>query len=129
LVWIADNPTRRFIFNIPAWALGAFLLGLQLLSMLAARAWAPMLSLLLALFLVAVAARRHGLLSSLNFIPGGGTPRRTTRRRPTSAKPTSSRKQKRQVSDEERMDQLLDKIGAQGLHSLTKSERAELEKL
>lgn len=130
LIWIADNPTRRFFFNIPAWALGAFLLGLQLLSMVASRAWGPLLSLLLSLFLIAVAARRHGLLSDLRFIPGGASPRRTPNRARTrnASKPTSRRAQKG-ISDEDRIDQLLDKIGAQGLHSLTKGERAELEKL
>ncbi|NLE97988.1 MAG: rhomboid family intramembrane serine protease [Propionibacterium sp.] len=132
LIWIADNPTRRFILNIPAWALGAFLLGLQVLTMVATRQWGPLVTLVLALFFVAVAARRHGLLSSLTFIPGGGSGGSPSKARAKAkAKPSAraQRQQQRHMSDEDRIDQLLDKISAQGIHSLTKAERAELEKL
>ncbi|WP_431977937.1 DUF6576 domain-containing protein [Propioniciclava coleopterorum] len=35
----------------------------------------------------------------------------------------------RRASDAERIDELLEKIGTQGLHSLSPAERRELEKL
>ncbi|GAB3817253.1 hypothetical protein GCM10028820_17890 [Tessaracoccus terricola] len=125
LLWIAEYPTRRFFFNIPAWVIGAVLLGLQVLQMLAARAWGGLFSLLIALVIVAVAAKRIGLLGSYSWIPGKEHQSRPRTRRHH----TPTRTEKRQASDEERLDDLLGKISAQGIHSLTKSERAELEKL
>lgn len=125
LLWIAEYPTRRFFFNIPAWVIGAVLLGLQVLQMIAARAWGGLFSLLIALVIVAMAAKRVGLLSAHSWVPGKEhhrTQRRTRHRAP-------SRTEKRHASDEERLDDLLGKISAQGIHSLSKSERAELEKL
>ncbi|TRY18721.1 hypothetical protein FOJ82_06290 [Tessaracoccus rhinocerotis] len=125
LLWIAEYPTRRFFFNIPAWVIGAVLLGLQVLQMLAARAWGGLFSLLIALVIVALAAKRVGLLGTYSWIPG--SQQRTRRRRTRHRAPT--RTEKRHTSDEQRLDDLLGKISANGLHSLTKSERAELEKL
>lgn len=129
LVWIAEYPQRRFLFNIPAWIFGAVLVALQVLPLLAAGQFGSLLSFLLSLVLIAVVARRVGLLGELAWIPGRGRPRAS---RPAPA-PKPSRAQQRQtrrrVSDDERMDELLGKISAQGIHALSKSERAELEKL
>lgn len=125
LLWIAEYPTRKFFFGIPAWGVGAFFVGLQVLMMLAAQNWGGLLAMLLGFVLVALAARRLGLLSAYPWLPGGRT--RRTRVRPRPGRP--SKQQQRKVSDEERMDQLLAKISAEGIHSLTKKERAELEQL
>ncbi|MCC2593551.1 hypothetical protein LKO27_09035 [Tessaracoccus sp. OS52] len=127
LLWIAEYPTRRFLFNIPAWVIGAVLLGVQILQLIAGRAWGSLFSLLIALFLVAVAARGLGLLGAYGWIPGrrrrsGGSSTRPSHRAP-------SRAHRRHTSDEERLDDLLGKISAHGMDSLTRSERAELEKL
>lgn len=133
LVWIAEYPHRRFFFNIPAWVFGAVILALQVLPLLAAAQFGALLSLLVSLFLVAVVARRVGLLGEHGWIPGG---RRTARpaappRAPAAPRMprAAARETKRRASDEERMDDLLEKISAQGIHALTKAERAELEKL
>ena len=126
LLWIAEYPTRRFIFNIPAWVLGAFFVGLQVFAFVAVRAWGSLLSLLLSLALVALAAKRAGLLAGYRWIPGRPAEDRPRAPRP---KPAERREHRRRESDEERMDALLGKISAEGLHSLTKAERAELEKL
>lgn len=128
LLWIAEWPTRRFFFNIPAWVLGLVFLALQILPLLAFGAWGSLLGFLLSLFFIAMAARGAGLLASYSWIPG--RPRQTTRR--TTSKRSSRTQQRhtqRRATDEERIDQLLDKINAEGIHSLTRSERAELEKL
>ncbi len=127
LLWIAEYPTRRFLFNIPAWVFGIVLLGLEVLSMLGARSISGLFSLLLSLFFVAIIARRLGMLSDHNWLPG-------RRRRPKpAAKPKMSRaetrQRQRQVSVQERIDELLDKISEHGIHSLTNAERRELEKL
>ncbi|SHJ56156.1 Membrane associated serine protease, rhomboid family [Tessaracoccus bendigoensis DSM 12906] len=126
LLWIAEWPTRRFFFNIPAWVFGLVILALQVLPLLAYRAWGNLLGLFLALALVAINARRLGLLSQYAWIPGAPSAR-TPRRQ--AAAPKQRKHAERKATDSERIDQLLDKINASGIHSLTKSERAELEKL
>lgn len=129
LLWIAEYPTRRFFFNIPAWVVGAVLLGLQVLQLLAGRAWGSLFSLLIALAIVAHVAKRIGLLSAYQWIPGRQRTATTARGRSRRRKPSPSRASRRHMSDEDRLDDLLGKISAEGIHSLTKAERAELEKL
>ncbi len=128
LLFIAENPRRPFFFGIPAWVLGAVLLGIQVLQLAGFRMWGSMLVLLFGLFGIAVAAKGVGLLGNASFIPGGPRQRvRATHRPSAPSKPT--RNERRHVSDEDRMDDLLGKISAEGIHSLSKGERAELEKL
>ncbi|MEZ5087287.1 MAG: DUF6576 domain-containing protein [Tessaracoccus sp.] len=129
LLWIAEFPRARFLFNIPAWAFGAFILVLQVLQILSIGAWGSMLSLAASLAFVALGARRLGLLSNYAWLPAGRP--RTTRqpRAHQDPAPKPSRQERRRASDEERLDQLLAKISAEGLHSLSKRERKELEEL
>ncbi len=128
LLFIAENPRRPFFFGIPAWVLGSFLLALQVLQLIGFRAWGNLFVLLFGLLGVAIVARRVGLLTNAAIVPRGTKPQGRTSRRP-SAPRQPSRQEKRHVSDEDRMDALLGKISAEGIHSLTKGERAELEKL
>ncbi|WP_203568416.1 rhomboid family intramembrane serine protease [Aestuariimicrobium ganziense] len=129
LLWIAEWPSRRFLFNVPAWAFGAFLVGLQVLTMLGTRRWSDLLSFIMGMGLVAIVARAAGLLGEYNWLPG----RRPQTVGATARAPKVSRAQQRaaqqRVSDDQRMDDLLGKISAQGIHSLTSSERKELDRL
>lgn len=132
LLWIGEYPRARFLFNIPAWAFGAFLLALQVLQMLAVGAWGSLFSLAVSLLFVAIGARRVGLLSAYDWIPASPRPARPSRGAATSggtAPSGPSRQERRRANDEERLDQLLAKISADGLHSLSKRERKELEEL
>lgn len=136
LLWIAEYPTRRFIFNIPAWGFGLFIVVLQLLSYIGARAWGPLLSVVLGMLGIALFARGLGLLSQYSWIPGGPSQRGHSKAthpagsgRGKSKKTKPDRTERRKASDEERLDDLLAKISAEGLHSLTKSERNELQKI
>lgn len=131
LLFIAEAPRRRFFFGIPAWVLGTVILALQLLSMVSFRDWGGLLGLLLTLLGVAVFARRLGLLSEYDWLPGSPTRKqpKQARARSRTTRPARGGTSKRHMSDEERMDELLGKISAGGLHSLTQKERAELEKL
>ncbi len=131
LLFIAEAPQRRFFFGIPAWVLGAVILGLQLLSMVSFRDWGGLLGLLLTLLGVAVFARRIGLLSQYHWLPGNPAQKRPTQRRPQqrATRPARGATSKKHQSDEERMDELLAKISASGMGSLTSKERTELEKL
>ncbi|MDO5737248.1 MAG: rhomboid family intramembrane serine protease [Propionibacteriaceae bacterium] len=128
LLWIAEYPTRKFFFGIPAWVLGSVLLGIQILGMIGGRTWGALFVLLFGLLGVAIAARRVGLLSNATMVPGAINRNRPSRSS-SARKSQPTRQDRRHVSDEDRMDALLGKISAEGIHSLTKGERAELEKL
>ncbi len=130
LLFIAENPRRPFFFGIPAWVLGSVLLGIQVLQLAGLRMWGSLFVLLFGLLGVAIAAKRVGLLANASVIPGGNHPRKPGTHGPGKKKPQQPTRQgKRHVSDEDRMDALLGKISAEGIHSLSKGERAELEKL
>ena len=130
LLWIAEWPTRRFFFSIPAWVFGLVILALQILPLIAYREWGALLGFLLGLILVAFAARRAGLLGHYSWLPGAPRAKSGGRsHRASTQSRTAHKQQQKRQSDDERIDQLLDKINASGIHSLTKSERSELEKL
>lgn len=132
LLWIAENPTRRFLFNIPAWVFGAVILGLQVLTWIAARAFDGLLALLLGLVLVALVAKRVGLLSQYSWIPGRATAPRAPKRRsprPSREVRVAVRHHERAASDREQLDVLLDQINDRGIDSLTPAQRRELMRL
>ena len=120
LLWIAEYPTRRFFFNIPAWVLGLVLLGIQVLTLLAARGWGSLLVLLFGLVGTALIARQVGLLTEASWLP-------RFRRKPRAAQP--SRERVRRQGDRERLDALLDKINTVGIGGLTAGEKRELHAL
>lgn len=142
LVWIAEYPKRPFLFNIPAWVFGIVLVGLEVLNYLAVRSASGLISFLLGLFLVAVIARRLGMLTDIRWIPGRPTrprpapmPKHPRERAPRPAAPRAKtpraqvRQARQQASIQERIDELLDKISEHGIDSLTPAERRELMKL
>jgi hypothetical protein len=129
LLWIAEYPRRPFFFSIPAWVVGAILVGVRVLGLIAGRDGAGLLSLLISFALVAMVARAVGLLGDYPWIPG----RPADGRRPAAHAPrtgrASSRAESRHTSDRDRLDALLDQINAKGLNSLTDAQRRELLKL
>lgn len=136
LLFIAEAPNRPFLFGIPAWILGAALVALQMLQLLAMGAWGGLIAELITLAGAAVVGRRHGLLTDLDWIPGRRRThrrqrRRTPRRRPQprSGREASSVPGSAVSSAEQRMDELLDKINHSGMDSLTRKERSELTRL
>lgn len=136
LLFIAEAPNRPFLFGIPAWILGAALVALQMLQLLAMGAWGGLIAELITLAGAAVVGRRHGLLTDLDWIPGRPRThrrqrRRTPRRRPQprSGREALSVPGSAVSSAEQRMDELLDKINHSGMDSLTRKERSELTRL
>lgn len=129
LIWIAEYPDRRFLFNIPAWALGLVLVGLQMLQSLAARDLGGLLSLTLGLALIAIAARRVGLLGAYGWLPGAPRARQPKAPRRSRTTRAADRQASRATSDRERLDELLDQINDQGIGSLTDAQRKELLRL
>ena len=137
LVWIAQWPDRMFLFNIPAWLFGVILVGIQLIQYLGYRSWVMLLVFVVGLFINAFVARQFGLLDRFAWIP-------VVAGQPKPAKPAKAKKRKSGPTvvagpwesssttvpkDEQRMDELLEKIHAQGADSLTNKEKKELMQL
>ncbi len=130
LLWIAEYPKRPFLFGIPAWVFGAVISAVQVLGLVANRAFGALLSLLLGLVFVAIAARRFGLLDAYAWIPGRGGVRPAAPARTRPAPPRSRvRRDGQRLSDRERLDALLDQINERGIGSLSESQRRELMRL
>ncbi|MGA4508975.1 DUF6576 domain-containing protein [Propionibacteriaceae bacterium G1746] len=131
LLWIAEYPRRPFFFGIPAWVIGVVLVAVQVLQLVMFRAVGGLVTLVISIVLVAVLARSQGLLTDYAWIPGrraaGSHQKAGVGARVKQAK--ASREQQQRSNDAARIDELLDKIGAQGMHSLTDAERRELERL
>ncbi|WP_420175068.1 hypothetical protein [Luteococcus sp. OSA5] len=126
LLWIAEYPNRPFFFNIPAWVIGAVLVAVQLLSMIGARDLVGLLGMLLAFALVAVLARRLGLLRDQKWIPGARASRPT---RPSKVQKAQAKQREQRAKDDARLNALLDQISERGMDSLTPAQRRELMKL
>ena len=91
LIFIAEYPYARFFFGIPAWAIGAVIVGIQVLQYLGNRQEELILLLLVSIATAALTARAFGLASSLHWIPkiplpgsGGGGRKRRRRQRGSS---------------------------------------------
>jgi len=133
LAWIAEWPNRPFLFNIPAWLVGLVIVGLQVLSFVGYRQGWLLLHFLAGIALCAVIARHYGMLSEHRLVPHVKLPHRQPRTRKPKRTFDSSRPTvvagpwEAPVSrDEARMNEILDKIHAEGQASLTDKERAEL---
>jgi hypothetical protein len=140
VIWIAERPHARFLFNVPAWLFGAIIVAIQLLQLTAYGSWLFLLHFVLSLVVAAVVARQFGLLTEYAAIPhfgggGGSRPRqRRPRRQPKAsgsvvAGPWTGSSAPRVDSDRAALDALLDKIGESGMASLTSSERKQLDVL
>jgi len=89
LVFIAEYPYTRFFFGIPAWAIGAVIVGIQVLQYLGYDETERLVVLFVTLAVAALTARAMGLAQSLPWIPkiplpsslGGAGGRRSGRKR------------------------------------------------
>lgn len=132
LAFVAEYPNVRFFFGIPAWVLGAVYVAAEVLQLAGDRANRRLLFFLISLLVGALAGRAVGLLENYKWIPRVGMPHRTKRpkrsRRPAvvagpwGGTPSVS-------SDQSELDDLLDKISASGMDSLSRSEKQRLNEL
>lgn len=155
LTFIAEFPLARFFFNIPAWVLGAVIVGLQVLVLVGNRDSSGLLFLIVLLATAALAAKSFGLASGLPWLPqiplpdfiSGTTssgPRRSSKGKvrgrgkgktvvegPWSAPPPPppNRPSPDAAAAQAELDHLLDKISASGLDSLTSDEKRRLNEL
>lgn len=77
LLYCAEHPTRPFFFNIPAWAIAAVIAALEIVNDLAERDTTRLLTVLVASAVIALIAKKVGLLSAYDRVPelslpGGG---------------------------------------------------------
>lgn len=128
LLWIAEYPNRPFFFGIPSWVIGAILVVVQALGYMQARDGSGLLAMVLTALLVAMLARRLGLLRDQTWIPvkqGSDPGSRKIRKAQAQARKQAEDRAK----DDARLDELLDLISANGIDSLSAAQRRELMKL
>lgn len=145
LTWVAEYPTRRFLFNIPAWVFGAVIVGLQVLGYIAVRDTLGLLTLVLSLFVCALIARAAGLLTELSWLPNVHVPHRAHGQPGQHGQPRQKRRRRHDrptvvagpwedqhrssspvARDRARLDELLDKISEKGMDGLSEKEKKEL---
>ena len=158
LVFIAEYPFARFFFGIPAWAIGAVIVGIQVLQYMGLRQADRIILLAVTIATAALTVRSMGLAQSLPWIPkipwpgsaaaagaGGGrrvargavaarwSPGRGRRRRargPTRGAPLPQPPSVMSNDhDQAELDTLLDKISANGMDGLTADEKRRLNEL
>lgn len=154
LIFIAEYPTIRFFFGIPAWVLGLVYVVTDVLQISADGTGDQLLFYLASLVIAALAARAVGMLSAYPWIPRvplpdalTGTrssgPRRSARGKvrgagggkqrvvegPWSAPPPPARPTPDNEAAQAELDALLDKISASGLDSLSANEKRRLNEL
>ncbi|MEH3053064.1 MAG: rhomboid family intramembrane serine protease [Patulibacter minatonensis] len=159
LLYCAEHPTRPFFFNIPAWVIAAVIVALELINDLADRDFTRLLTVIAASAIIALIAKRIGLLANYDQVPElriGGGDGSAARGRPAKAKGSGGlaakfgRKQDAEIvamptqpvrpqprvvvpeevsADDVALDALLDKISANGIDSLTEAERRQLDEI
>jgi hypothetical protein len=151
LVFIAQNPMARFFFGIPAWALGAMFLMLEILQLVGLRLGRSIVFLIVSLATAAIAARSYGLMERLNFIPTIALPGSESRTKKAASTPKAPKQPKAKKRGDKvvqgpwdapsgptaadrnllqkEMDGLLDKISAEGMDALSLDEKRRLNEL
>lgn len=139
LLWTAEWPGRMFFFNIPAWVFGVVIAAIQVVQYLGHRQWDILLTFLLGVVLCGFVARQFGALSEYAWIPkvSGRRPRRPKKARSSgrgyssggTVVPGPWQNSSVNQRDEDRMNELLDKIHLGGVDSLSAKEKAELNEL
>jgi membrane associated rhomboid family serine protease len=132
LAFIAEYPNVRFFFGIPAWVLGAVYVAAEVLQLTGDRAGRHLLFFVVSLLVGALAARGVGMLEAYPWIPKISMPhrRREPRRSRRPAVVTGPWTGSSTVSAaQSELDELLDKISATGMNSLSKAEKERLNEL
>lgn len=155
VVFALDNPGALFMFGIPAWALAAVYVMIDVLNLTAERLWSQLVLELLVIVVAVVGCRQLGLLDNLTFIPrvpalaGAGSGQRSGGRAGAKKRGGRTKGRARKASEgptvvagpwagsssgptpleQAELDVLLDKINDSGLASLNPMERKRLDDL
>jgi membrane associated rhomboid family serine protease len=132
LTFIAEYPNVRFFFGIPAWVLGAVYVGAEMLQLMGDRDGRRLVFFIVSLLVGAFAARAVGMLENFPWIPKISMPHRRrqpkqSRRPAVVAGPWAGSSTVSAAQSE--LDELLDKISATGINSLSKAEKERLNEL
>ena len=132
LTYVAEYPNVRFFFGIPAWVLGAVYVAAEVLQLAGDRANRRLLFFVVSLLVGALAARAVGMLEAYPWIPKLRVPHRRhqprrSRRPAVVAGPWGGTTSV--SADQSELDDLLDKISATGMDSLSRSEKQRLNEL
>jgi membrane associated rhomboid family serine protease len=132
LTFIAEFPNVRFFFGIPAWVLGAVYVAAEVLQLMGDRDGRRLLFFVVSLLVGAFAARAVGMLEAYPWIPKISMPHRRrqpkqSRRPAVVAGPWAGSTTMSAAQTE--LDELLDKISATGINSLSKAEKERLNEL
>lgn len=144
IAFAAAFPTARFFFGIPAWALVGFFIGIQLLVLITERDTGGLIFFVVLVAVALIGVRSLGFADEVEWIPSIALPASLTGQtsRPTKAAKTkrSSRASKSHLTavpsptdkvnealNDREIDELLDQVSADGIDSLTKTQRKRLE--
>lgn len=141
-VFALDNPGAMFFFGIPAWVLAAVYVGIDVLRYLGDGAYEALVLEIAVIVIALGGARQFGMLDEIAFIPrvGGGRPAGASSRAPQRSRskkgngdvvagPWTAPAPTHSPLEELELNQLLDKISASGMDSLSKQEKARLNEL
>jgi membrane associated rhomboid family serine protease len=150
VVFAAEHPNMPFFFGVPAWIIATVFVGIDVLLWVGDRVWGTLVLMVTATLLALIMVRQWGYLRRLTFIPkvGGSTnkparrapvQRRGPERRPADRRgtvvegpwsaPVPSRPSADAAAAQVELDELLDKISASGLNSLSTDEKRRLNEL
>ena len=132
LTFIAEYPNVRFFFGIPAWVLGAIYVAAEVLQLTGDRNGRQLVFFVVSLLVSALAGRAVGMLEGFPWIPKVSMPHRSrgpkrSRRPAVVAGPWVGTTTVSAAQTE--LDELLDKISATGMNSLSKAEKERLTEL
>ena len=138
VVYALDNPSATAWFGIPIWVFAAVYVGLMVLQYIGDGAYEALMVGLLVIVVALLGARQYGMLEQLEFIPRFGSSR--TPSRPKAAKPRKGGQTvvagpwegstpTHSPLEEHELNLLLDKISAQGMDALDRTEKARLNEL
>jgi membrane associated rhomboid family serine protease len=148
VIWAVENPQAPVFFGIPIWILVAVFLVIDVLQYVGLRLWGFLLLELAVIVVGCIGAAALGVLPRLTFVPqigaarprpvggGGGGSSRPKRRRGrkgadgnVTAGPWAGASTGPTPLEAAELDVLLDKIGQDGIKSLSKEERRRLDEL
>ena len=132
VVLALDQPNMPFFFNIPAWVIALIFIGIDVLGMLGDRYYGQLLMLLGAIAISCLMARQFGMLSDVNALPKFNVGRRPPKDRKRVKRPAvvaGPWAGSGTTADQSELDDLLDKISATGMDSLTRAEKQRLNEL
>jgi membrane associated rhomboid family serine protease len=143
VVYALDNPSATAWFGVPIWVFAAVYVGLMILQYIGNGMYEALVMGIAVILMALGGARQFGMLDDLGFIPrvGAGTSGGSA---PKRSKPSRGSKQKggdvvagpwappaptHSAVEELELNQLLDKISAGGIDSLSRTENARLNEL